>query len=229
MKASIAVVDDEKEIRDLISINLKNEGYDVFKAESGYKVIEILKNEHIDLVILDIMMPGMDGMQTCEKIREESNIPILMLSAKSENMDKIEGLLKGADDYMVKPFDSLELMVKIKAMLRRAYVFNDSKNNDSIINFSCVSIDKNKHVVKVNEKIVKLTSKEFDILYVLASNRGRIFSSEEIFEKVWKEKYFQANNTVMVHVCRLRDKLNKFSEGENIIHTIWGVGYKIEK
>ncbi|WP_244833457.1 response regulator transcription factor [Clostridium sp. BJN0001] len=229
MKANIAVVDDEKDIRNLISINLKNEGYTVFEAENGYKILEILEKAKIDLIILDIMMPKMDGMQACEKIREKSNVPILMLSAKSENMDKIEGLLKGADDYMVKPFDSLELAVKIKVMLRRAYIFNNSEKDENVINFGCINIDKSRYIVKVNGKEVKLTSKEFDILYLLSKNRGMIFSSEEIFEKVWKEKYFQANNTVMVHVCRLRDKLNKFSKGEDIIHTIWGVGYKIEK
>lgn len=225
---NILVVDDEKEIREIISINLKNEGYNVLQAKDGVEALVLFENFDINLVILDIMMPKLDGMGVCRKIRENSNVPILMLSAKSENMDKIEGLLTGADDYIVKPFDSLELLVRIKALLRRAYFFNKSVERD-VIQVESLIIDKGKHNVTSNGEEINLTAREFEILYLLCSNRGRVFSTEEIFERVWKEDYFQSNNTVMVHMSRLRDKLNKATKGEKIIHTVWGVGYKVEK
>ncbi|MGL4772318.1 MAG: response regulator transcription factor [Clostridium sp.] len=230
MKNKILVVDDEKEIRELLEINLKNDGYDVITAQNGIEALGILEIHTIDLIVLDIMMPGIDGLEVCRRIREKRNLPILMLSAKSENMDKIQGILTGADDYMTKPFDSLELMVRVKALLRRAYLFNDnSKEENNLINIENLVIDKSSHTISVDGKEIALTSREFDILFLLGENRGRVFSSEEIFEKVWKEKYFQSNNTVMVHMSRLRDKLNKYTDGAKIIHTVWGVGYKIEK
>lgn len=227
---NILVVDDEKEIRDLLEINLRSEGYIVFKASCGKEALEILNREEIDLVVLDIMMPDMDGLEVCKKLRENSNIPILMLSAKSEDMDKIQGIMTGADDYICKPFKSLELIVRIRALIRRSYFLNSKiEISDDIININNMIIDKRKHKVAVNEKEVVLTAKEFEILYLLATNRGRVFSAEEIFEKVWKEKYYQSNNTVMVHMSRLREKLQQNSYGDKIIHTVWGVGYKIEK
>lgn len=227
---NILVVDDEKEIRDLLEINLRSEGYIVFKASCGKEALEILNREEIDLVVLDIMMPDMDGLEVCKKLRENSNIPILMLSAKSEDMDKIQGIMTGADDYICKPFKSLELIVRIRALIRRSYFLNSKiEISDDIININNMIIDKRKHKVAVNEKEVVLTAKEFEILYLLATNRGRVFSAEEIFKKVWKEKYYQSNNTVMVHMSRLREKLEQNSYGDKIIHTVWGVGYKIEK
>ena len=223
----ILVVDDEKDIRDLLEIYLRNDGYDVIKASCGAEALDIVSNEKVDLVILDIMMPGIDGMEVCKSIRKCLNIPIMILSAKSENMDKIQGILTGADDYMVKPFDPLELTVRIKALLRRAYYFNvDIYRDNNLITIENLVIDKKRHKVTVEGEEVLLTAREFDILYLLASNRGQVFSSEEIFEKVWKEKYYQSNNTIMVHMSRLREKIKK---GNNIIHTVWGVGYKIEK
>lgn len=229
MKSNILVVDDEKAIRDLIEINLKNDGYTVFKAGCGNEAIKILEDNKIHLIILDIMMPDMDGLEVCRRVRETSNIPILMLSAKSENIDKVQGILTGADDYMTKPFDSLELSVRVKALLRRAYYFNVNGNNEEVIEVGDIIINKNTHNVKIYDKEIVLTAREFDILYLLASNKGRVFSSEEIFERVWKEKYYQSNNTIMVHVSRLRDKLQKYTNGEKVIHTMWGVGYKIEE
>ena len=227
---NILVVDDEKEIRDLLEINLRSEGYIVFKASCGNDALEILNREEIDLVVLDIMMPDMDGLEVCKKLRENSNIPILMLSAKSEDMDKIQGIMTGADDYICKPFKSLELIVRIRALIRRSYFLNSKiEISDDIIDINNMIIDKRKHKVAVNEKEVVLTAKEFEILYLLATNRGRVFSAEDIFEKVWKEKYYQSNNTVMVHMSRLREKLEQNSYGDKIIHTVWGVGYKIEK
>lgn len=223
----ILVVDDEKDIRDLLEIYLRNDGYDVIKASCGAEALDIVSNEKVDLVILDIMMPGIDGMEVCKSIRKCLNIPIMILSAKSENMDKIQGILTGADDYMVKPFDPLELTVRIKALLRRAYYFNvDIYRDNNLITIENLVIDKKRHKVTVEGEEVLLTAREFDILYLLASNRGQVFSSEEIFEKVWKEKYYQSNNTIMVHMSRLRDKIQK---NNSIIHTVWGVGYKIEK
>ena len=223
----ILVVDDEKDIRDLLEIYLRNDGYDVIKASCGAEALDIVSNEKVDLVILDIMMPGIDGMEVCKSIRKCLNIPIMILSAKSENMDKIQGILTGADDYMVKPFDPLELTVRIKALLRRAYYFNvDIYRDNNLITIENLVIDKKRHKVTVEGEEVLLTAREFDILYLLASNRGQVFSSEEIFEKVWKEKYYQSNNTIMVHMSRLREKIKK---GNNIIHTVWGAGYKIEK
>lgn len=229
MKNKILVVDDEKEIRNLLEIYLLNEGYYVIKAEDGTEALNILEKEDIQLMILDIMMPGIDGIEVCKRIREKLDIPILMLSAKSEDMDKIQGIMTGADDYMTKPFNPLELTVRVKSLLRRAYYFsNKSKYNKDIITIENLNIDKSKHKVTVGETDIPLTSREFDILYLLASNRGRVFSTEEIFEKVWKEQYYQSNNTVMVHMSRIREKIEKYLDSK-IIHTVWGVGYKIEK
>ncbi|GAA0715051.1 response regulator transcription factor [Paraclostridium ghonii] len=230
MSNSILIVDDEKEIRDLIEIYLKNEGYKVIKASNGEEALDILEKEKINLIVLDIMMPKIDGLEVCKKVREKLNIPILMLSAKSEDMDKIQGIMTGADDYLTKPFNPLELSVRVKALLRRTYYFNDINNSNSeIINIGILAIDKTNHEVRVEDKEIPLTSREFDILYLLASNRGKVFSTEEIFKKVWKETYYQSNNTVMVHMSRIREKLENYMEGNKVIHTVWGVGYKIEK
>ena len=227
---NILVVDDEKEIRDLLEINLRSEGYFVFKASSGKEALEILNKEEIHLIVLDVMMPDMNGLEVCKRIKVNNNIPILMLSAKVEDIDRILGIMTGADDYICKPFNSLELIVRIRALIRRSYFLNSKiETSDDIINIDNMIIDKKKHRVIVNENEVVLTSKEFEILYLLATNRGRVFSAEEIFEKVWKENYYQSNNTVMVHMSRLRDKLEQNSYGDKIIHTVWGVGYKIEK
>ncbi|MBU3107839.1 response regulator transcription factor [Clostridium gasigenes] len=230
MNNNILVVDDEKEIRDLLEINLRNEGYNVFKASCGEVALEILDREEINLIVLDIMMPGMDGLEACTRIREKYNIPILMLSAKTEDMDKIQGIMTGADDYVCKPFNNLELKVRIRALFRRTYFLNTKMQvPDDIIRIESMVIDKRKHKVTVDGNEVALTAREFEILYTLATNRGRVFSAEEIFKKVWKEKYYQSNNTVMVHMSRIREKIEQHMEGNKVIHTVWGVGYKIEK
>ncbi|MBU3133749.1 response regulator transcription factor [Clostridium gasigenes] len=230
MNNNILVVDDEKEIRDLLEINLRNEGYSVFKASCGEEALEILYREEINLIVLDIMMPGMDGLEACTRIREKYNIPILMLSAKTEDMDKIQGIMTGADDYVCKPFNNLELTVRIRALFRRTYFLNTRMQvSDDIIRIESMVIDKRKHKVTVDGNEVALTAREFEILYTLATNRGRVFSAEEIFKKVWKEKYYQSNNTVMVHMSRIREKIEQHMEGNKVIHTVWGVGYKIEK
>ncbi|KGJ47999.1 MULTISPECIES: response regulator transcription factor [Paraclostridium] len=229
MRSKILVVDDDDEIRNLLEICLTNEGFNVVKAFDGEDALNILEKESIQLIILDVMMPKLNGMEVCSIIRRNLNIPILMLSAKSEDMDKIQGIMTGADDYLTKPFNSLELVVRVKALLRRAYYFNNASSSDNIINIDTLTIDKNQHRVTINEEEVPLTSREFDILYLLAVNRGSVLSSEDIFRKVWKEDYFQSNNTVMVHMSRIRDKIEKYTNGQKVIHTVWGVGYKIEK
>ncbi len=221
MNNNILVVDDEKEIRELLNINLINEGFNVFKAGCGKEALEIIDNEEINLMVLDVMMPDIDGLEVCRRVREKYNIPILMLSAKVEDIDRIQGIMTGADDYLCKPFNSLELIVRIRALLRRTYFLNSQfkKIDDDVIHVGS----------KVNNEEINLTAREFDILYLLATNRGKVFSAEEIFKKVWREIYFQSNNTVMVHMSRIRDKLEAHTSGEKIIHTVWGVGYKIEK
>ncbi|MDU2196972.1 MAG: response regulator transcription factor, partial [Peptostreptococcaceae bacterium] len=173
MKNKILIVDDEKEIRELLEIYLQNEGYNVIKASDGKEALDIFNNEEIDLLVLDVMMPNMDGLEVCKRIRESKNVPILMLSAKSEDMDKIQGIMTGADDYMTKPFNSLELVVRVKALLRRAYYFNQS-NDNQVIKIGALTIDKYKHRVCIDEEEISFTSREFEILYLLANNRGRV-------------------------------------------------------
>ncbi len=230
MNINILVVDDEKTIRDLLEINLRNEGYSVFKASCGEEALDILEKEEIHLIVLDIMMPGIDGLEVCRRVRGKYNIPILMLSAKAEDMDKIQGIMTGADDYVCKPFNQLELIVRAKALLRRSYFLNTKMQvSEDSIRIESMVIYKSKHKVTIDDNEVDLTAREFEILYLLATNRGRVFSAEEIFEKVWKERYYQSNNTVMVHISRLRDKIEHYMEGNKVIHTVWGVGYKIEK
>ena len=227
----ILIVDDEKEICDLIGIYLKNEGYEVFKAENGLAALDILKSNSIDLIILDIMMPKLNGIDTCMRIREENNIPIIMLSAKSEDMDKILGLSTGADDYLTKPFNPLELIARVKSQLRRFTVLNNYNNrnkSDNILILGELEIDVDKHEVKKNDNVIKLTPIEFDILKLLVLNKGIVFSAEKIYEKVWGENYFDAGNTIMVHIRRLREKLEDNPRNAQYIKTVWGVGYKIE-
>ena len=230
---NILVVDDEKEIADLVEIYMVSDGYRVFKANNAEDGLDILEQEDIHLALLDIMMPGMNGLDMCKKIRETKNIPIIMLSAKSTDLDKIFGLGNGADDYVTKPFNPLELTARVKSQLRRYTQFNpnsmitDSAPNE--INIKGLSINKDNHKVVVYGENIKLTPIEFDILYLLASNAGKVFSTDEIFEKVWNEKVYEANNTVMVHIRRLRGKMKEDERQEKIITTVWGVGYKIEK
>lgn len=229
LKNKILVVDDDNEIRNLLEICLSNEGFSVVKACDGQNALDILEKEEFQLIILDVMMPKLNGIEACSKIRRNLNIPILMLSAKSEDMDKIQGIMTGADDYITKPFNTLELLVRVKALLRRAYYFNNSQSSNNLINIDNLCIDQIQHKVTVDNQEISLTSREFDILHILAVNRGVVLSSETIFRKVWKEEYYQSNNTVMVHISRIRDKIEKHMNGQKLIQTVWGVGYKIEK
>lgn len=232
-ETNILVVDDEQEIADLVEIYLVSDGYKVFKASNAQDGLDILNKEDIHLCLLDIMMPGMNGLEMCKKIRETNNIPIIMLSAKSTDLDKILGLGTGADDYVVKPFNPLELTARVKSQLRRYTQLNPNSNvHETVkneIGIRGLTINKDNHKVTVYDEEVKLTPIEFDILYLLASNPGKVFSTDEIFEKVWNEKVYEANNTVMVHIRRLRGKMKEDERQDKIITTVWGVGYKIEK
>jgi len=227
-KKHILVVDDEKEITDLIEIYLTTEGYEVSKR---YDATQIEKDiENVDLVILDIMMPKINGLTACQMIREKANIPIIMLSAKSADADKIIGLNLGADDYMVKPFNPLELVARVKSQLRRYTTLNPGTEvSEDLITIRDLVIDKKQHTVTIHSNPVALTPTEFEILSLLCSHPNVVFSMEEIFESVWKEKYFDSNNTVMVHIRKLREKIEKNPRYPEYIKTVWGVGYKVEK
>ncbi len=231
----ILIVDDEKEIRDLIEIYLKSEGYEIFKSENGLEALEILSREEIDLVILDVMMPKLDGIQTCIKIREKSELPVIMLSAKSEDIDKIFGLNMGADDYISKPFNALELIARVKSHLRK---YNRYKNmssctesmkleNEIIIDDLVIKLDL--HQVYKGDELIKLTPTEFEIITLLAKNKGKVFSIANIYESVWKQEYLESDNTVMVHIRKIREKVEEDSRKPRFIKTVWGVGYKIDK
>lgn len=228
---NILIIDDTVEITEMIEIYMKNEGYKVFTAHNGAEGLKILDNENIHLVVLDIMMPGMDGLETCRRIRQKLHIPVIMLSAKSEDMDKVLGLGIGADDYMTKPFNPMELVARIKSQIRRYLYFNNQNNrqdDENLIKVRGVTINRRNHSVKKYDNDVSLTPTEYEILLLLADNPGKVFNTEEIFEKVWKEKYYEANNTVMVHIWRLREKIEDDPKNPKLIETVWGVGYKIE-
>lgn len=229
-QANILVVDDDKAIADLVEIHLVSDGYRVFKANSAKEGLEIFQKEELQLLILDIMMPEMDGMEMCEIVRKTSNVPIIMLSAKSADLDKIVGLSNGADDYVTKPFNPLELMARVKSQLRRYTTFNVSEQEQKKeIVVTNLRIDLDTHRVYAYDREVKLTPIEFKMLCLLASNPGKVFSSDDIFEQVWNEKMYEANNTVMVHIRRLREKVELNPRNAQLIKTVWGVGYKVEE
>ena len=224
---NVLVVDDEIEIADLIELYLKNEGYNVYKTYSSEKALKIIKQRNIDLAILDIMMPGIDGFNLCEKIRKEYNFPIIMVTAKITDADKIKGLNIGADDYITKPFMPLELLARVKAQLRRYTSYNQNQNK--IIAIKDLTLDKDKHECLKNGQKIPLTPTEFAILYLLAENENKVITTEKLFEEVWKETYYPSSSaTIMVHIRHLREKLGE-NDKIKYINTIWGVGYQIEK
>ena len=231
--ANILVCDDDKDIVEAIEIYLTQEGYHILKAYDGQDALDILNSETVDLLIIDVMMPRLDGIRATVKIRECNPLPIIILSAKSEDTDKILGLNIGADDYITKPFNPLELIARVKSQLRRYTQLNPNSGARETVNneitIKGMSINRDNHKVIVDGEEIKLTPIEFDILYLLASNPGKVFSTDEIFEKVWNEKVYEANNTVMVHIRRLRGKMKEDTRQNKIITTVWGVGYKIEK
>ncbi|MBY0754723.1 response regulator transcription factor [Clostridium sardiniense] len=225
---NILVVDDEKEIRDAINIYLRGENLRVFNASNGIEALEILEEKNIHLIVLDIMMPKMDGIKTCLKVRENNNIPIIMLSAKGEDSDKILGLNVGADDYITKPFNHLELVARVKSQLRR-YESPLSMENKDFIKVKDLEIDTVAKSVIVRDEEIKVTATEYKILVLLASNLGRVFSIKEIYEKVWEEPFYKSENTVTVHIRRIREKIEINTKEPEYIKVVWGIGYKIEK
>ncbi|ASA24415.1 response regulator transcription factor [Paenibacillus donghaensis] len=228
---TILLVDDEKAIIELLDIYLCNEGYRLLKAYDGLEALECLRTEDVDLIIMDVMMPRLDGLEACMKIREERQMPIIMLSAKNTDMDKITGLSIGADDYVGKPFNPLELVARVKSQLRRYHRFNKEYNppvNESELVFEDLVIDTAKHEVRADSKRIKLTPREFAILELLARNQGQVLSIEQIYLKVWNEPFLDGGNTVMVHIRNIRDKIEQDSKHPRYIQTVWGVGYKLD-
>ncbi|HLR65586.1 MAG TPA: response regulator transcription factor, partial [Virgibacillus sp.] len=222
-KETILVIDDEKEIRDLISIYLKNEGYNVIQASNGEEGLDMLKDNQVHLIVLDIMMPKINGMDMCIKVRETAEMPIIMISAKTQDMDKIKGLTTGADDYMTKPFNPLELVARIKSQLRRyTRMSGGMVQNENEIEIGEMLINVSKHEVVVGGREIKLTPREFSILELLSRNRGIVFSAEKIYEKIWKEQAFQSDNTVMVHIRKIREKIEENPRKPMFIKTVWG-------
>lgn len=225
-KERILIVDDEKEIRDLIEIYLNNEGYEVEKAGTGLEAVRLIEEKTIDLIILDIMMPVVNGIDACIKIREQHNTPIIMLSAKVEDIDKILGLSVGADDYLTKPFNPLELIARVKAQLRRFTKLNTAHISNQILEEGILKMNLEiGKVYKGNEEL-NLTPTEFSILKLLWLNKGVVFKIETIYERVWEQEYFDNNNTVMVHIRKLREKIEENPRIPDYIFTVWGVGYK---
>ncbi|WP_342605150.1 response regulator transcription factor [Peribacillus sp. FSL E2-0159] len=228
MQSNILIIDDDKEIRNLIGIYLENEGMVTEKFEDAIEAMKFLQKNEVDLIILDIMLPKMDGIQTCMKIREERNMPIIMLSAKSEDMDKIQGLMSGADDYLSKPFNPLELIARVKSQLRRTNKYNtDLSASKNVIEIGELKINVDTRQVYVQNQEVRLTPKEFDILELLARNKGIVLSVQKIYEVVWKEEFLKSDNNVMVHITKIRDKIEQDPKRPIYVKTVWGVGYKI--
>lgn len=228
----VLIVDDDKEIVELLNIYLHKEGYETAKAYDGEEAITTLKNDpDIDLMILDLMMPKKDGMAAVQEIRQFSSIPVLMLTAKSTDMNKIQGLIAGADDYVTKPFNPLEVMARVKSLLRRVDMTQKEQEVDENkpLQVGSLTIKRDSHEVLTSSgENIQLTALEFGIFYLLASHPNRVFSADEIFERVWQQESVVSAKTVMVHVSHLRDKLEKATNGEKVIKTVWGVGYKIE-
>ena len=225
---NILILDDEKEIADLVELYLKNENYNVYKCYEAEKAIKIINKEKLDLAILDVMIGEIDGFEICKKIREKGlNFPIIMLTAKIEDNDKITGLTMGADDYITKPFNPLELTARVKSAIRRYTQYNEIKKENNIY-IDSLEIKKEEHKCLLYDREIELTPLEFDILLYLAEHRGKVVGAEELFENVWKEKYLENNNTVMVHIRRIREKLKESTKNPKYIKTVWGVGYKIE-
>ncbi len=228
-KLNVLICDDDKTIVDAIEIYLKQENYHVFKAYNGIQVLEALEKQEIHLIILDIMMPELDGLKTTLKIREEKNIPIILVSAKSEDTDKIIGLNFGADDYVTKPFNPLELLARVKSQMRRYTSLGSIVNKNDVLQTDSLELDQNTKEVRVDGELIRLTATEYGIMHLLMENMGRVFSIEEIYERVWKEPSYSAENTVSVHIRRIREKIEINPREPKYLKVVWGIGYKIEK
>ena len=224
---NVLVVDDEKEIADLVELYLKNEGYQVFKFYNGTDALHCAFHENIDLAILDIMLPDIDGLVICQKMREAYTFPIIMLTAKETEIDKITGLTIGADDYVTKPFRPLELMARVKAQLRR-YKMMTPQQKENIITIGALTIDQDNHQCLLNNENLSLTPTEFSILWLLCENKGKVVTVDQIFQDLWGEKFYtNSSSSIMVHIRHLREKMNDSAENPKYIQTVWGVGYKI--
>lgn len=223
---TILIADDETEIADLIALHLNKEGYHCIKVSDGQEAIHAVQTNSIDLAILDIMMPKLDGYEVTRQIREQHHMPIIFLSAKTTDLDKIAGLVRGADDYVTKPFNPMELVARVNAQLRRSMQFNpSSKLSTPVLETGGLVIHPEERTVFLYGKPIELTPKEFDILYLLARYPKKVYSSENIFEQVWGEAYYEGSNTVMVHIRTLRKKLGEDMQKNKLIKTVWGVGY----
>ena len=229
---NILVCDDDKQIVEAIDINLTGEGYHVIKAYDGFEALKILENTPVDLMIVDVMMPGLDGIRTTLKVRETSSIPIIILSAKSEDNDKILGLNIGADDYITKPFNPLELVARVKSHIRRYTQLgnmNQQQAGEQIYKCGGLTINDDNKEVQVDGETIKLTPIEYNILLLLVKNAGKVFSIDEIYEQIWNEEAIGADNTVAVHIRHIREKIEINPREPRYLKVVWGVGYKIEK
>ena len=226
---TILICDDDRDIVSALDIYLTSEGYQTVKAYNGREALKAVEQREIHLILMDIMMPELAGIRATAKLREENNVPIILLTAKSEDTDKILGLNIGADDYITKPFNPLELIARVKAQLRRYTRYNETdKSAGEVIDFNGLVINRSTHECTLYDQELNLTPIEFDILWMLCENRGQVISAERLFETVWGEKYLDRNNTVMVHIRRLREKMGEPSRDPRFIKTVWGVGYKID-
>lgn len=226
---NILVCDDDKAIVDAIEIYLTNEGYTIFKAYDGQEALDIIEENEVHLIIMDIMMPRMDGLRATMKIREENNIPVIMLSAKSEDTDKIMGLNMGADDYITKPFNPLELIARVRSQLRRYTTLGSLETRSNVFKTGGLVIDDESKTVTVDGDEVHLTPVQYKMLRLLTANAGRVFSIDEIYEKVWKETAFSPENTVSVHIRKIREKIEINPKEPKYLKVVWGIGYKVEK
>ncbi len=226
---TVLVCDDDIAILDSVEIYLKLEGYNVLRAENGRQALEQVKNNEVHCVILDIMMPGLDGLQATLKLRETNNIPIILLSAKSEDTDKITGLSFGADDYVTKPFNPLELMARVKSQIRRFTALGSMEKKEGVITTGGLSLDVPAKELTLDGESIKLTATEYGIMKVLMENLGRTLSSDQIYEAVWDEPAFDSRKTVTVHIKRIRDKIEINPKDAKYLKVVWGIGYKIEK
>ena len=230
MSENILIVDDEKEIAELVALYLRNEGYQVFLCYNGRDALNVIATERLDMAILDVMLPDVSGFELCTKIREAHCYPVIMLTAKGEEVDKITGLTLGADDYITKPFLPLELVARVKAQLRRYKRYNGGVENDeSVISISGLVLNNKTHECTLNERPLNLTPTEFSILWILCQRKGQVVSAEELFYLIWNDEYYvKNNNTITVHIRHLREKMGDSFEEPKYIKTVWGCGYKIE-
>lgn len=232
MSSKILVVDDEKEIADLVALYLENENFTVMKCYTAMDALRCIEEETLDMAILDVMLPGMSGLELCRKIREKYQYPVIMLTAKGEEIDKITGLTLGADDYITKPFLPLEMVARVKAQIRRYTRYNQSENKkkeEDVIVHSGLVLNIKTHECTLNERSLPLTPTEFSILRILCQQKGNVVSAEELFREIWGDEYYsKSNNTITVHIRHLREKMGDSFEEPKYIKTVWGCGYKIE-